>query len=128
MGKGTRCVIAEVHYRISIGCVVFSSQVARLELYIETASVGADIGNREGGGGGCPKRESASKGRKRDRYPLSTFSPFSSPSSIPVGMKAERIGGMGKEGKDESGEKREGVVAAAAAATDIPGMDYGAGP
>jgi hypothetical protein len=41
-------------------------------------------------------------------------------------MKAERIGGMGKEGKDESGQKREGVVAAAA--TNIPGMDYGAGP
>lgn len=28
-------------------CVVFSSQVARLELYIEIASVGADIGNWE---------------------------------------------------------------------------------
>lgn len=41
-------------------------------------------------------------------------------------MKAERIGGMGKEGKDESGEKREGVVVAAV--TNIPGMDYGAGP
>lgn len=98
-------------------CVVFSSQVARLELYIEIASVGADIGNGEEWG---RERQRALRGRKRDRYPLSSFSPFPPPSSIPVGMKAERIGGMGKEGKDESGVKREGVVAAA---TNIPGMD-----
>jgi len=41
--------------------------------------------------------ESDSRGRKRDRYPLALF-PLLLPSSIPVGMKAERIGGMRKEG------------------------------
>ena len=93
--------------------------MARLELHIETANVGADTGG--------PERESDFRGRKRDRYPLVLFPLFlPSPSSIPVGMKAERIGGMGKEGKDESTEEREGVVAAAV--TNIPGMDYGAGP
>jgi len=65
------------------------------------------------------------RGRKRDRYPLALF-----PLLLPLQYPSWDEGGAdwrnGEEGKDESGEKRAGVVAAAV--TNIPGMDYGAGP
>lgn len=41
-GRGARCSLSYIDLYVA-----YSSQVARLELHIQTASVGADIGGRE---------------------------------------------------------------------------------
>ena len=94
-----------VHYRISIEFVFYFF----IFFFLTSGEIGTSYWDREcwcryrvprrRRGWRFKERERAFRGRKRDRYPLSTFSPFSSPSSIPVGMKAERIGGMRKKGR-----------------------------
>jgi hypothetical protein len=73
---GERCVIVGVHYRISIGVLFFPLKqrdwnfIFRPRVLVPTSAT-----EKNGGGGG----ERALRGRKRDRYPLSTFSPFPPP-------------------------------------------------
>lgn len=70
MGGG-RCSLSYIDR-----CVVFCSQVARLELHIETANVGADTGR--------PDRERF-QGEEKRSLSLSTFSPFPPPPVSQLG-------------------------------------------
>lgn len=94
-GRGARRVIAGVHYRISIG-VLFFPLKWRDRNFILRSWVLVPISVTEKNG---VERERALRGRKRDRYPLSTFSPFPPPPVSLLGWRRSGLEEWGKKGR-----------------------------